>query len=213
MSPIAPLPCGLLAACLVLPAMSHAATVLVEDFESPDTANYITFTAGQTIVTATNSWLVVLNSVDLYEDSARAEAAAYDGAQAVDLTGSPGEGTIETTFPTDPGSDYELVFHYARNDLLGGQTGDARVEVEGASLVLTATIQHDPAQLPFDAYQTFTDVFTADSTECTLRFISLDPGNTGITVDAIAITTSSDVGAEDGVATSSWGELKARFQE
>jgi len=180
--------CILVVLSAALVGGAGAEVVFTEGFESPDTSNYVTYNAGESIVTASNIWLVTTSGVDLYEAAARAEAAAYDGAQAVDLTGSPGAGVIETSFGTLPGHTYELVFHYARNNLLGAETGDAEVEVLGAGPLLQAAIQHDPATTPFDNYLEFRDTFVADAASTTLRFTSLDPGNTGITLDGIAIS-------------------------
>jgi len=168
--------------------VSTAQVVFFEDFETPDTTNYITFNVGQSIHTGSNTWFVTATGVDLYEALARPEAAAYDGAQAVDLAGSPGAGVIEAVFATVPGNEYELVFHYARNALLGAQTGDAQVEVSGTAMRLQATVQHDPAMHAFDAYLEFSDRFIADSTQSTLRFISLDTENTGVTLDGISVS-------------------------
>jgi len=196
----------------LLPGASSATAVLVEDFETPDTADYITYFAPQLLVTATNTWSVTTASVDLFEDAARPEAAAFDGAQAVDLTGSPGAGVMEAAFPTAPGTQYQLVFHYARNNLLGADTGDAQVEVIGSGLLLQAFVRHDPAQHPFNTYLQFSDTFTADSTQAILRFTSLDPGNTGITIDGILVSEPPPVGVDDGVAWSAWSRLKGMFR-
>lgn len=195
----------------LLPAVSFASTVFVEDFETPDTANFLVFFPGTPIITATNAWDVTAGSIDLFEDAARAEAAAFDGAQAIDLTGSPGAGTLETEFATTPGAAYELTFHYARNALLGADTGDAEVDVLGTTSLLHAAIQHDPAQHAFDAYLPFSDTFIADSSVTVLRFTSLDPGNTGITIDGICVQTSNAVGVEPWQSMS-WAHLKARFE-
>ena len=175
------------------PAGAHGQTVLSESFESPDIANFQTFNIGQTLVTATQSWSITTSGVDLFEDAARPEAAAFDGTQAVDLTGSPGAGVIQTTFATIPGATYKLTFHYARNNLLGAATGDAQVDVLGTGSLLQATVQHSPATHAFDAYRTFEGSFTADSAQGTLRFTSLDPGTTGITVDGITIVRTAAV--------------------
>lgn len=184
-------------ACAVLPAGSGAQTVFTEDFEFPVTGNFSTYSAGDTIVTASNKWAVTVNSVDLYNDLARLEAAAFDSSQAVDLTGSPGPGVIEASFATIPGGEYELVFHYARNDLLGASTGDAQVEVLGSGILLQTVIQHDPAGHAFDTYLEFQDTFTADSTEAMLRFTSLDPDVAGITIDGISINVLDVTGIDD----------------
>ncbi|HMB69080.1 MAG TPA: hypothetical protein VKU85_07200 [bacterium] len=207
-------PVALTVLTLLLPVGAvRAGAVLVEDFESPDTANFATYNAGELLVTATNTWSVTSTGIDLYEAAARAEAAAFDGAQAVDLAGSPGAGVIETTFPTVVGQSYELVFHYARNALLGLLTGDALVEVVGGSTLLQAQVQHDPALHAFDAYLQFRGSFTADVTVTTLRFTSLNPDNTGITLDGISIATTTAVGAGTEVEPSTWGRLKGRFRD
>ena len=122
--------------CVLIARVGSAQVVLVEDFESPDTGNFMTCNAGETLATATKSWDVTVSGVDLFEGAARAEAAAFDGAQAIDLAGSPGAGVIETTFTTLPGEEYDLVSHYARNDLLGAETGDAQVDVIGSASLL-----------------------------------------------------------------------------
>ena len=143
------LPALVVAAHLLTAADARAQVVFSEDFEVPDTTNFITFFAPQQIVTASNTWQVVAESVDLYEDAARAEAVAYEGGQAVDLAGSPGAGVIVAGFATISGRSYRLVFHYARNNLLGATPGQARIDVEGGSPLLSVTVQHDPAQYAF----------------------------------------------------------------
>ncbi|HMB71339.1 MAG TPA: DUF642 domain-containing protein [bacterium] len=200
-------------ACALVTAPVQAATVLVEDFESPDTVNFIVFTIGEQIVTDWNTWNVTGGSIDLYEAAARVEAAAFDGAQAIDLAGSPGAGMLETTFATTPGMAYELVFHYARNAFLGAETGDAEVDVVGAGSLLEATIQHDPALYEFDVYLEFSALFTADSTEAILRFTSLDTGNTGITLDGICISAVPSVGVGEAIRPAPWSRVKAAFRD
>lgn len=193
MRPPRPTPLVILLALVLFAVETQAQVVLVEDFELPDTTNFITYFAPQQIVTSTNSWQVIAESVDLYEAAARAEAAAFDGGQAVDLAGSPGAGVIEATFSTVPGQSYRLVFHYARNALLGVEVGDARVDVTGGSSLLSATVQHDPGIYSFDTYLQFSDTFVADGTQAVLRFTSLESGNAGITIDGISITASPAV--------------------
>ena len=174
-------------AMALLAGPTSAQVVFSEGFESPDTANFQTFNTGQTLVTASHSWSITTSGIDLFEDAARAEAAAFEGAQAIDLTGSPGAGVIQTTFATLPGSRYQLTFHYARNNLLGAATGDAQVDVLGTASLFQSTIQHNPATHAFNVYLTGGGTFTADSTQAILRFTSLDPGTTGITLDGIEI--------------------------
>jgi hypothetical protein len=203
--------CDLTATQAVIePVFAEATTQLVfyEDFETPDIGNFTTYVEGESIVTSATTWLVTTTGVDLYEATVRVEAAAADGTQAIDLTGSPGAGVIETTIPTLPGQPYELAFEYARNNLLGAVIGEAQVEVVGGVVLLLAEFQHDPALHPFDEYLPYRGRFVADATQVVLRFSSLNPGNTGITLDAVSLSelslggVPSSVGAGFAPATS-----------
>ncbi len=177
-----------LSCLLIMAAPSYAAFVFEEDFESPDTANFQTFLSGETLVTANNTWSITANSIDLYEDAARSEAVSFDGGQAVDLTGSPGQGVMETTFNTLPGTEYELVFHYARNDLNGSTVASAQVDVIGTSALIQEQVDHDPAQLVFSANKEFRQSFIADDTQALIRFSALTGTVAGVTIDAISVT-------------------------
>lgn len=179
---------GVLICLHVLAATSHAAIVFEEDFESPDTANFMTFLSGQTMVTANNTWSITAESIDLYEDAARPEAVSFDGGQAVDLAGSPGQGVIETTFNTLPGTEYELAFHYARNSNAGSSVSSAQVEVIGASTLIQQQFDHDPAQHAFAVNLPFSSSFTADDTQMLLRFSALTGTVAGVTIDAITVS-------------------------
>ena len=176
------------------PLAGGAQTVFTEDFESPDTPDYQTYFAGEVLVTANNAWSVTMNSIDLFDGVVRSEAAAFDGRQAVDLTGSPNEGVMEADFATIPGLAYDLRFHFARNNFLGSNTGDAEVEVFGSGILLQEFIQHDPVLNAFDEYLEFNGNFLANSTTSTLRFSSLDPGVAGITIDGISVSVASASG-------------------
>jgi len=182
---------------------------------SPDhgTAFDIAGTGKANPVAAILSAALMLDYLGHTEAAARVEAAAFDGAQAIDLAGSPGAGMLETTFATTPGMAYELVFHYARNAFLGAETGDAEVDVVGAGSLLEATIQHDPALYEFDVYLEFSALFTADSTEAILRFTSLDTGNTGITLDGICISAVPSVGVGEAIRPAPWSRVKAAFRD
>lgn len=84
-------------------AASDPATVFVEDFETPDTANFSTYSTGGSIVTASATWDVIATGVDLYEAAVRPEASSHDGAQALDLTGSPARARSRPRSPSPPG--------------------------------------------------------------------------------------------------------------
>lgn len=197
----------LLLALLPLPAALHAQVVFEEDFETPDIANYLTVPAGQQLVTAANTWEVTANSIDLFDDPARPEAVAWDGAQAVDLTGSPDAGVMEAAFTTLPGEVYELVFHYARNNFLGPTVGMAQVDVIGVTPRLSEVVSHAPGLLAFDQHQTFQGTFVADATETTLRFTALNDGVAGITIDGISITATGSADVDGSPAGTREGIL------
>jgi hypothetical protein len=201
---------ALLAALLfVLPSLAPAQVVFSEDFEAPAIANYLTVFDGDSLVTASNTWHVTQNSVDLYLAAARPEAGAYDGSQALDLTGSPDQGVMETEFATVPGAAYELVLHYARNNYLGLTPGVARVEILGSWVHLSAEIVHDPASLLFDQFVEFRGTFFADTPVTTLRLTSFNPGIAGITVDGITVTGAATTAANGGSVSWTGGPVLA----
>lgn len=173
-------------------AFAGVEVVLQESFEVPDTENFITYSQGNEIITATNRWAVVATGVDLFEDPARSEATAFDGAQAVDLAGSPGAGVIETELATTPGKQYLLEFHYARNNNIGGTIAEAQVDVIGTTTRLSQVVAHNPAMLAFNTYQAINLTFTADSPQTKLRFTSRNSGAAGVILDAISITTEPE---------------------
>ncbi len=166
---------------------------LQEDFEAPLVANLTVYRAGQSFKTRNNTWRVESGSIDHVNASAHTEVAAFDGKQLVELAGSPGPGVLATRFSARAGQTYSLTIHYARNKGLGRNIARATVDVHGASneSLLQAPLQHDPAQLAFNAQSTYTGTFVADGTQATLRLTSLNAGNYGLTVDGIAIAPST----------------------
>jgi len=173
------------------PAATSTAPALTESFESPATTNYTTYRAGQSFTTGSNTWVVQAGSVDIANVRARREVVAADGNQTVDLAGSPGAGVIAATFPTTAGQSYNLTFQYARNSGLGNTPARAKVEVVGASTLLQTDLRHEAATQAAGANQPFNGNFVADGAMTTLRFTSLNDGNTGLTVDAISVSPVS----------------------
>ena len=161
--------------------------VLTETFELPKSRNYTVVRAGQSFTTATNTWKVLAASVDIVNTTVQTGIASFDGVQSIDLAGSPGPGSIATTFATKPGQAYMLTFHYGRNNLIGRNVARARAEVLGATPLLQGDVEHNPAVLAFNSIQTFNGAFVADGTSATLRFTSLTGGNYGIALDAVTI--------------------------
>ncbi|MBE7420576.1 MAG: DUF642 domain-containing protein [Ideonella sp.] len=163
------------------------ATVLSESFEAPASGNYTVVRAGQAFSTSSSTWAVEAGSIDIVNTRVRTEAAAFDGIQGIDLAGSPGAGVISTRLATQPGQQYRLTFHYARNNGIGATPARARVEMIGAAPLLQSEVQHDSRRLPFNAYQRYSALFQADGTSATLRFSSLNDGNFGVVLDAVSV--------------------------
>jgi len=164
-----------------------------ESFEAPATGNYSVVRAGQSFTTQRNTWSVTSGSVDVVNARVRTETVAADGAQLIDLAGSPGAGVMSASFPTAPGQRYTLSFAYARNNGIGANPALARVEVIGAATLLRAELQH-ASPTAFDVQRRFSQGFVADSASTSLRLTSLVGGNAGITIDAIRVTGDSVAG-------------------
>lgn len=167
-------------------AATAPAPALTESFESPATANYTVYRAGQTFTSGANTWRVDSGTIDLVNVTARKETVAWDGNQTIDLAGSPGPGVLSTTFPTTAGQRYTLIFHYARNNAIGNKAAEARVEVLGKGPLLQATLRH-AAPMPYSQNMGYSGSFVADGDVTTLRFTSLTGGNAGLTVDGVAV--------------------------
>ena len=176
------------AAPLVAAQAGGARLVLSESFEAPQTANYTVVRAGQSFRTRNHVWKVEQASIDIANTAVRREVTAFDGRQVIDLAGSPGPGVISTRFATAAGQTYTLVLHYARNNGIGRTPAVARVEVVGNGVLLQQELRHDPARLPFNSYREYRGTFRADATMTTLRFTSLNAGNFGIVLDALAVS-------------------------
>jgi hypothetical protein len=167
-----------------------AGLVLDESFELPVSANYTVVRAGQTFRTRNHLWQVEQASIDIVNTAVRHETVPFDGRQVIDLAGSPGPGVMVTRFATTPGQTYVLVLHYARNNGIGRTPALARVEVVGTRVLMQQELRHDPARLPFNSYRQLRGSFRADSAVTTLRFASLNAGNHGIVLDALAVRGS-----------------------
>jgi hypothetical protein len=169
------------------PGGAPAALALTESFETPATSSYTTYRRGQSFTTGNNTWSVLSGSVDVVNTRVSRETVAFDGAQTVDLAGSPGAGVIAATFATTPGQTYRLTFHYARNARLAATPARAQVEVIGAATLLQTELRHDAATRAAGTSVPFNGSFVADGAMTTLRFTSLNQGNAGLTVDGISV--------------------------
>lgn len=172
--------------CTVATSGASAQVVLTEGFESPVTPNYITYNAGAQINTGSNVWHVIATGIDLGNDAARSEVVACEGLQAIDMAGSPGAGIIETEFAATIGVQYELVFHYSRNNFIASGVASMTATVAGSGTLLATTVTHATPR-PFDECLEFRGTFTASGPTVTLRFASNNTGNHGIVLDGISI--------------------------
>ena len=165
-----------------------AGAVIKEDFELPAVPVSRRFAAGQAIEARGRRWTVEFGSVDLMNQRNRAQVAAQDGRQLLELSGG-NAGIVSTVLATRPGQRYALTVHYARNKGVGRAIARGTVEVlgTGGKAYLREDIEHDPLVLAFDAQQVYRGVFVADAASVTLRLSSSTNGNFGITVDGITL--------------------------
>jgi choice-of-anchor C domain-containing protein len=98
-------------------------------FETPSSPaySYTTYSPGSTNIPG---WSVITATIDLGTASEFGPAYSEDGLQFFDPTGSSGtNGGVAQTFPTVPGTTYELIFyhggasHYSLNNVLGVTIG------------------------------------------------------------------------------------------
>jgi Bacterial Ig domain/Protein of unknown function (DUF642) len=136
-------------------------------FEIPSNngANYTTYNPGATNIPG---WSVIVNTIDLGSAS-QFGSGSEDGLQFFDPTGSSGtNGGLTQTFPTVPGTTYELVFyhggtsHYSVNNVLG-------VTIAGNYYTFNET---DGNGANFDWHRVQIP-FTATATATTVTFLGL----------------------------------------
>ncbi|MBA4107238.1 MAG: hypothetical protein C0485_15950 [Pirellula sp.] len=179
----------LIAALLTIVGSAAQANVISNgSFETPVTSTLIVVGAGDPTIT---SWTVGLVGVDLVNAAGNGfvNGAAADGAQYLDLDGSPGPGSITQTFATTPATQYTLTFDYANNYTTPG-TAQALVQVaDGANTYLSDVISHSTSvsgNLDWTSYPSFT--FTAQQASTTLSFMSMSGGVFGgIMLDKIEV--------------------------
>jgi len=172
--------------CSFLAGAASGVPLLHESFESPVVTNgsgYVVYGAGAVLSTSVADWAVLADSVDLARTVSGVFAPA-DGAQAVDMTGSPGAGAIRTGLALDPGATYFLSFRYARNASASSPAMTAEVTTTGPEPLLRAEVTHADQ---YNAYRRFVGSFVADAAEATLTFTSLTGGNAGIALDDVRV--------------------------
>jgi choice-of-anchor C domain-containing protein len=159
---------------LALATAAHANLLANGSFEAPPAPpNFFSTLTGAGLT----GWTVAGGTIDLIDDG---YWPASDGAQSVDLSGTPGPvGTsLSQTFATVPGRRYALTFDYANNSDLPPLTATADVEVEGLGTLYSTSISHTGSTDANMNYTPFAATFLADSASATLRFTHT--GTTGI---------------------------------
>ncbi len=154
-------------------------------FEQPVTGWYLTMPSLDL-----PGWTVTEVSVDVVSGNGYFGADAADGAQLLDLDGSPGPGQITQPFNTVPGALYQLSFAYANNYVQQPSASalvrvfDATGDRLGPDTVIHATSAHGSLDWRF-----YSKTFTAGKTITTLEFTSLSASNIygGILLDAVAV--------------------------
>ncbi len=159
--------------------------VLKEDFETPAVTETQTIGAGHALQTDSAVWDVMAGQLQLFNAQARPEMPAFNGTQAVHLTSSAEPALLAVRFPTTPGQEYTLAFHYAHQTVPENRHTRARVEVIGAGATLLEA-EYGPDDPTFRHYRRYSGNFIADHDHTTLRFTA-PMGATGLTLDGIAV--------------------------
>jgi hypothetical protein len=166
---------------VILASPALAAPFTDGGFETPDiAAPYVTVAAGGTI----GPWTVTGTSVDLLDSAGG--FAVTEGAQAIDLAGSPGPGGVQQAFDTVAGTTYQV--QYDVGSRCAGIPTDVRAFIN-AAMVDSATF---PTTAPF-ATRSFT--FTAAGPSTTLLIDTTAAGNCGPTLDNVRLTPITTVAA------------------
>lgn len=158
----------------------HAANLIVNgSFEEPvvGKGRYVTFATGK----AFTGWQVIgVGSVSPISGdyvNSRITFNAQQGSQWLDMTG-PGSNSaagVQQTVPTQPGTQYELVFYVG--NVVGGSFGTSssiEVLVDGNSLGISRNDNNSPGRQSWGQVKL---PITANSNSTTIAFISRDPPN------------------------------------
>jgi choice-of-anchor C domain-containing protein len=194
-------------AAAFVPMSARAQVIVNGSFEQPTTNTAITVN-GPANTTGLPGWTVGLVSIDVVNAAGNGflTGPAFDGAQYVDLDGSPGPGEISQTLATVLGQSYSLSFAYG-NNVVGAQSSNpgATVALTGSDLT-PFTINHSTSTTSNLGWTVFTGTFTATGTSATLSFTSTSTGgNGGILLDAVSVTPVPEPGAFALVSMSTVG--------
>ncbi len=131
------------------------------------------------------AWDVTANSVDYIGTL----WAASDGVRSLDMTGTPGAGTVSQTISTVPGQSYTLTF-----DLGGNASGaPALKQLRVAAAGMSQEYEFDVSTETPWKHEAFG--FTASSTSTIVSFSSLIDGLFGPTIDNVSVKQTLAPGA------------------
>jgi choice-of-anchor C domain-containing protein len=139
--------------------------------------------------TAIEHWMVA----DAAIDYVGGEWAAREGMRSVALNGTS-PGAIEQAFQTFAGAQYTVRFWMAGDAFSNPILKNMRVSAAGQSQDFQFNAEH---AWPWDmGWSERSFVFTANAGTSTLRFASLDAGDTGPAIDSVVVTGPSPVGVD-----------------
>ena len=169
-------------AVLLYAAVAQADLIANGSFEdgAVNIGQFITVHPGDTSITG---WSVTSNTVDYIGSYWEASA----GLRSIDLTGSPGNGTLaSTTFTTTPGAHYEILFDMSGNFVIS-DVNYRKMQVSAGDNSQTYTFDK-PATWSTTAmgWQQQEFYFTATGETTTLTFQSLSTNaNCGPAIDNV----------------------------
>lgn len=172
--------CGAIAlAAFIAPSVSANIVVNGSFEEPPISVAVIVVPHGGAFITG---WTVTAplahQGIDLVNEIFWGHEYAYDGNQAIDLTGSPGPGAISQVLPTVSGTVYTLAFVVGSNS--GVLTNGLTIFIDGVELdtvTTPATGTYDPRSYNFLAASSATEI----------KFSSNISGFGGPTLDAVSV--------------------------
>lgn len=176
------------AASIVIAGLGSAAwgknIVVNPSFEaSVVSPGFTVVNAGGTLITG---WGVGQFSVDLLNLVSTDPGWASDGNQSVDLSGTPGPGTVFQDLVTEAGAVYQITFDVTSN--VGPFVDGLTLRWDGAD----AGNYTSPA---FGTFTTFTTTLTASTTSTRIEFVSNVPGNAGPVLDNVRVVLIPAPGA------------------
>lgn len=178
-----------LALVVAVADQGRANLVVNGSFETPNVfpSTFVAVPAGNPMVTG---WTVGLTSVDIVNSVAFGNPSwSYDGDQAIDMTGTPGPGSIEQALATTAGGSYTLSFALSSN--VGPHVNGLEVYWDGG---LLATLT-SPA---FGTWTVFSYGVTATTGSTLLKFVSTIGGFQGPLVDAVSVEPTAAAVPEPG---------------